>query len=168
MGFALYLHFEQQAPQLLSGEAPTAQLMPFVDPILAPLQTGGAGYGAETLESLATQFRQEREKASKADAEIYLAASTIADFLREALVDRERHLERLEALNGPGAPAANPTQLKHLELAVDVSWRRNSTAHRDSIEQIWVRLQQLEQGRFRTEASRVPAALPVPQAPSQE
>ncbi len=148
VGFAFYLHNDRSSPRQLPGEAPTARLVPFVDPILAPLQTGGAGYDTETLESVAKQFRKERENAGKDDAEIYSAAATIADFLGEALADRERHLQRLEALNAPGSEP-NPTQLKHLELAVDMSWRRNSTTHRDSIEQIWNRLQRLEQGRFR-------------------
>lgn len=154
-GFAFYLHNARSAPRMLSGEAPTARLTPFVDPILAPLPAGAAGYDVEALDALASQFRQERENAGRDDAEIYAAAASITGFLREALIDRDRHLQRLEDL-GPGH---NPAERKHLELAVDVSWQRNSTAHRDSIEQAWTRLRQLEQGRFRTEADAAPAGL---------
>lgn len=144
-GFAFYLHNARSAPRMLPGEAPTTLLTPFVDPILAPLPVGAAGYDVEALDALASQFRRERENAGRDDAEIYAAAASITGFLREALMDRDRHLQRLEDL-GPGR---NPAERKHLELAVDVSWQRNSTAHRDSIEQAWTRLLRLEQGRFR-------------------
>lgn len=172
-GFAFYLHAARSGATFLPGEAPTAKLLPFVDPILAPLQTGDAGYGAETLAEMVSGFRAERDKVNRDDAEIYATAATIAGFLQQALEDRGRHLERLGRINGPAAgpaepgttrPATSETQRKHLELAVDVSWQRNSTAHRNSIEELWVRLARLEQGRFRA-GSAAPAQPAIPEQP---
>ena len=171
-GFAIYLHTERGGGTFLPGEAPTAKLLPFVDPILAPLQTGDAGYSPETLGEMASAFRAERDKVNRDDADIYATAATIAGFLQQALEDRARHLERSESLKvpavgqaQPGAPrpAMTETQRKHLELAVDVSWQRNSTAHRNSIEELWGRLARLELGRFRA-ASAAPAQ-PAPAQP---
>ncbi len=168
-GFAIYLHAERGGATFLPGEAPTAKLLPFVDPILAPLQTGDAGYSPETLGETASTFRAERDKVNRDDADVYATAATIAGFLQQALEDRARHLERLERIDAPAAgqaetaaprPAISETQRKHLELAVDVSWQRNSTAHRNSIEELWARLTRLEQGRFR--AGSAAPAQPAP------
>ncbi len=158
-GFALYLHNERAMAQPLTGEAPTAALLPYVDPILAPLQTGEAGYSAESLDELAARFRAERGKVALDDAEIYATAASVAEFLQQALADRVRHLQRLEHLDSGNAatpaesgavrPVMSRNERQHLELAVDVSWQRNSTAHRNSIERLWARLERLEQGRFR-------------------
>lgn len=145
VGFAFYLHSVRSVPYRLPGEAPTTRLAPFVDPILAPLAVGAAGYDTEALDALASQFRRERENAPKGDAAVFSAAVSITESLREALVDRDRHLQRLMDIG----PEHSETERKHLELAVDVSWQRNSTAYRNGIERAWMRLQQLEQGRFR-------------------
>ena len=42
---------------MLQGEAPSTKLAPFVDPILAPLETGATGYSRESLADLQSAFR---------------------------------------------------------------------------------------------------------------
>jgi hypothetical protein len=53
----------------------------------------------------------------------------------------------------PADPAARTdlgeAERKHLELAVGVSWQRNSVTYRNRVEELWYRLLRLEQGRFR-------------------
>ena len=66
-GFAWYLQRERSAPYQLSGEAPSSRLLPFIDPILAPLETGATGYSAESLAELQSAFRAEREKVNLDD-----------------------------------------------------------------------------------------------------
>lgn len=158
LGFAWYLQQERSAPYQLSGEAPSSRLLPFIDPILAPLETGPTGYSAESLTGLQSAFRAEREKVNLDDEEIYATAATISQILEEALADRDRHMERLVKLGSPvQAVAPDPqartdlpeTERRHLELAVGISWQRNSGTYRNRVEELWYRLLRLEQGRFR-------------------
>ncbi len=158
LGFAWYLQQERSAPYQLSGEAPSSRLIPFIDPILAPLETGATGYSAESLAELQSAFRTEREKVNLDDQEIYANAATIAQILEEALADRDRHMERLVKLGSPVqgvAPESSArtdlpeTERRHLELAVGISWQRNSGTYRNRVEELWYRLLRLEQGRFR-------------------
>jgi hypothetical protein len=158
LGFAWYLHQERSAPIKLSGDAPSTMIMPFIDPILAPLETGLDGYSSETLSSVEASFRAERAKANLDDQDVFAAAATMVQILGEADADRRRHIERLLKLGSPvlGMPAepAARTDLgeaerKHLELAVGVSWQRNSVTYRNRVEELWYRLLRLEQGRFR-------------------
>jgi hypothetical protein len=158
LGFAWYLQQERSAPYQLSGEAPSGRLLPFIDPILAPLETGVSGYSAESLAELQSAFRTEREKVNLDDEEIYATAATIAQVLQEALEDRDRHMERLVKLGSPveglsPSPQARTdlpeTERRHLELAVGISWQRNSGTYRNRVEELWYRLLRLEQGRFR-------------------
>lgn len=158
LGFAWYLHGERSALRQLSGEAPSALLAPYVDPILAPLETGSSGYSAETLAGIEAGFRTERGKANLDEGEIYGTAATIGQILQEALADRQRHMERLVKLGAPVEgmapdPAARTdlgeTERRHLELAVGISWQRNSVAYRNRLEELWHRLLRLEKGRFR-------------------
>lgn len=133
-------------------------LSPFIDPILAPLETGESGYSPETLSDLGARFRQEREKANIDDKEMFGLAATIADILREAVEDRSRHIERLIRVGAPvrGAVADDgvaadhltDTERKHLEAAVGISWQRNSGAYRNRVEELGLRLVGLEGGRF--------------------
>lgn len=157
LGFAWYLHGERSAFRPLAGEVPSALLMPFVDPILAPLETGTAGYSAETLAAVEAGFRSEREKVNLDDREIYGTAATVGQILQEALVDRLRHMERLVKLGAPvEGMAPDPSartdldeaERRHLELAVGISWQRNSVAYRNRVEELWHRLLRLEKGRF--------------------
>jgi len=158
LGFGWYLNSQRLAPQLLPGEAPTIRLQPYVDPILAPLETGLTGYSPESLSDLAAQFRTERQEAGELGRNVFGMAGTMADILQEALEDRSRHLERLVNLGSPVEglspdPARVRADLgeierKHLELAVAVSWQRNSGAYRDRLEELWTRLEPLEHGRF--------------------
>jgi hypothetical protein len=157
LGFAWYLHQQRSAPTKLSGEAPSTMIMPFIDPILAPLETGLDGYTAETLSSVESSLRADRTKANLDDQEVYAAAATMVQILSEAAADRQRHIERLLKLGSPvlGMPAdpAGRTDLgeaerKHLELAVGISWQRNSVTYRNRVEELWYRLLRLEQGRF--------------------
>jgi hypothetical protein len=152
------LQQERSAPYQLSGEAPSSRLIPFIDPILAPLETGATGYSAESLAELQSAFRTEREKVNLDDQEIYATAATIAQILEEALEDRDRHMERLVKLGSPVqgvAPEPSDrtdlpeTERRHLELAVGISWQRNSGTYRNRVEELWYRLLRLEQGRFR-------------------
>jgi hypothetical protein len=158
LGFAWYLQQERSAPYQLSGEAPSSRLLPFIDPILAPLETGATGYSAESLAELQSAFRTEREKVNLDDQDIYATAATIAQILEEALEDRDRHMERLVKLGSPVqgvAPESSArtdlpeTERRHLELAVGISWQRNSGTYRNRVEELWYRLLRLEQGRFR-------------------
>ena len=158
LGFAWYLQQERNAPYKLSGEAPSSRLLPFIDPILAPLETGSTGYSPESLAELQSAFRAERQKVNLDDEEIYATAATIAQILEEALADRDRHMERLVKLGSPvQGVAPDPqartdlpeTERRHLELAVGISWQRNSGTYRNRVEELWYRLLRLEQGRFR-------------------
>jgi hypothetical protein len=158
LAFAWYLQQERSAPYQLSGEAPSSRLLPFIDPILAPLETGATGYSPESLAELQSAFRAEREKVNLDDEEIYATGATIAQILQEALEDRDRHMERLVKLGSPvqglapdpGARTDLPeSERRHLELAVGISWQRNSGTYRNRVEELWYRLLRLEQGRFR-------------------
>lgn len=162
MGFAWYLHSERSAPYQLPGAAPTARMLPYVDPILAPLETGDHGYSAGVLEDLAAEFRADGEKVNIDDREIYRVAGTINQILLEAVNDRGRHLDRLARLGtdvegatvDPSAVRSDlgETERKHLELAVAISWQRNSGAYRNRVEELWARLDRLQRGRFRSGA----------------
>ncbi len=158
LGFAWYLQQERSAPYQLSGEAPSSRLLPFIDPILAPLETGATGYSSESLAELQSAFRTEREKLNLDDQDIYATAATIAQILEEALADRDRHMERLVKLGSPVQGVSPDPQARtdlpeserlHLELAVGISWQRNSGTYRNRVEELWYRLLRLEQGRFR-------------------
>jgi len=168
LGFAWFLQQERSAPYQLSGEAPSARLLPYIDPILAPLETGTTGYRAESLAELQAAFRDERQKVNLDDQEIYGTAATIAQILEEALADRERHMERLVKIGSPveGVPPdpqartdLPETERRHLELAIGISWQRNSGTYRNRVEELWYRLLRLEQGRFRM-GSAPPSMMP--------
>ena len=168
LGFAWFLHQERSAPYQLPGEAPSARLMPFIDPILAPLETGATDYSAENLAELQSAFRAEREKLNRDDGEIFATAATIAQILQEALADRSRHLERLVKLGSPVkdvVPDSHArtdlaeTQHRHRAPAGRLSWQRNSGAYRNRVEELWYRLLRLEQGRFRS-GSAPPSMMP--------
>ena len=168
-GFALYLQHEKSGRTPLPGEAPSTLLLPFIDPVLAPLETGNPGYAPEALNRLEAELQSARSSANRDDSEVYSVAGTIASILQESLQDRTRHLQRLIDLGSPvigmsegGAPknaAMTETQKQHLELAVSVSWLRNSVTYRNRVEELWYRLLSLEQGRFR-EGSASPATVP--------
>lgn len=157
LGFGVYLHYERTTPRRLVGEAPSSALLPFIDPILAPLETGISGHGQDALSDLQTRLRAEGEKVNIDDKEVYATAATIAQILQEAQQDRMRHLDRLLKL-GASVEGMTPdpeartdisdTERKHLELAVDISWQRNSSAYRNRVEELWYRQLRLEQGRF--------------------
>ena len=174
LGFAWYLHQERGGAPQLSGEAPSKRLMPFIDPILAPLETGATGYSAGSIADLQNAFREERAELNRDDQEIHGTAATIAQILEEALADRDRHMQRLANLGASVIgvspdPAARTdigeTERKHLELAVGVSWQRNSVTYRNRVEELWYRLLRLEQGRFR-EGSAPQSMVPPLPAPS--
>jgi hypothetical protein len=158
LGFAWYLHQERSAPTKLSGDAPSTMIMPFIDPVLAPLETGLDGYTSESLSSVESSLRAERAKANLDDQDVYAAAATMVQILGEADADRRRHIDHLLKLGSPvlGMPAdpsartdLGEAERKHLELAVGVSWQRNSVTYRNRVEELWYRLLRLEQGRFR-------------------
>jgi hypothetical protein len=157
LGFAWFLQQERSAPYQLPGDAPSAQLLPLIDPILAPLETGTVGYSPQSLAELQTAFRGERQTVNLDDGEIYGTAATIAQILEEALADRERHMERLVRLGSPveGVPPDPQARVdlpeaerRHLELAIGISWQRNSGTYRNRVEELWYRLQRFESGRF--------------------
>ena len=157
-GFAFYLQQEKAGRAPLPGEAPSERLLAFVDPILAPLETGTGGYDPAKLEEEIARLQQGAAAANLDDREVYATGATMASILREAAEDRARHMQRLVDLGSPviglgegGAPK-NPsmteTQKRHLELAVGVSWQRNSGSYRNRVEELWYRLLRLEEGRF--------------------
>lgn len=164
--FAWYLHQERSGLRMLGGEAPSEALVPFIDPILAPLETGESGFSPESLSELAARFRSEKEGVGIDDKEIYSIAATVAEILREAVEDRSRHIERLVRIGVPvqnsnpddGIASARLTESerKRLEVAVGISWHRNSGAYRNRIEELGMRLVRLEQGRFRSAAATEP------------
>jgi len=158
LGFAAYLQKEKGSKVLLPGSAPSSQLFIFVDPILAPLETGKSGYNAKDLAAVSDGLSAARATVSLDDREIYSVAGTLAGILQEAAIDRDRHLQRLVDLGSSvhgvsdGASSVAPFDDKarrHHELAVAVSWQRNSGAYRNRVEELWYRLLRLEQGRFR-------------------
>jgi hypothetical protein len=166
--FAWFLQQERSSPYQLAGEAPSGRLLPFIDPILAPLETGAAGYSPESLAGLQAAFRTEREKVNLDDEEIYATAATIAQILQEALEDRDRHMERLVKLGSPVQglspdPQArkdlSENERRHFEAAIGISWQRNSGNYRNRTEELWYRLLRLEQGRFRA-GSAPPSMMP--------
>jgi hypothetical protein len=59
----------------------------------------------------------------------------------------------------PKNPSMTDAQKQHLELAVGVSWQRNSGTYRNRVEELWYRLLGLEQGRFQG-GSASPAMVP--------
>jgi hypothetical protein len=168
LGFAWFLQQERSRARPLSGEAPSTNLLPLIDPILAPLETGLNGYSTESLAELQSSFRTSREKTNLDDGEVYGTAATIAQILQEALEDRARHIERLVKLGSPvegvaagqvARPDLPETERRHLELAVGISWQRNSVTYRNRVEELWYRLLRLEQGRFRLD-SAPPSMMP--------
>ena len=157
LGFAWFLQMDRSTPRPLEGDAPSTKLLPLIDPILAPLETGPTGYSAEYLAELQSSFQADQEKIDLADREVYATAATMAQILQEAVEDRARHIERLIKLGSPVegvAPAQDArtdlpeTERRHLELAVGISWQRNSGNYRNRVEELWYRLLRLEQGRF--------------------
>jgi hypothetical protein len=76
------------------------------------------------------------------------------------LEDRGRHIERLlrlgSAVEGATIAASEvrhdiiETERRHLELAIGISWQRNSITYRNRIEELWARLLRLEYGRFKS------------------
>lgn len=173
-GFGLFLQQQKSGGSTLWGEAPGKRLVVFVDPILAPLETGTSGYDPAELEKVIEALQGERNTVGLDDKEIYSTAITLADILREAADDRTRHLQRLVELGSPvigmsGGEAPARTDLsevarRHHELAVDVSWQRNSGTYRNRAEELLARLTRLEKGRFRSPAS-ASAASPDNHAP---
>ncbi|MDA1204086.1 MAG: hypothetical protein O3A75_07295 [Verrucomicrobia bacterium] len=157
LGFTWFLQQERPASRPLQGEAPSTKLAPFIDPILAPLEIGVTGYSTESLADLQSEFRLEGEETGPSDREVYSTAATMAQILQEALADRERHMQRLVKLGVPLAGMVPDrqtrtdlpeTERRRLELAVAVSWQRNSGTYRNRVEELWYRLLRLEQGRF--------------------
>jgi len=179
VGFAFYLHQDKSAPRVYPGEAPSSRLLPFIDPILAPLEIGPAGYSPATLAELEERFREERADVNRDDAEIFSTAATITQILQEAVEDRDRHLERLLRLGSPvvgmeplveARTDISTQERRHLEMAVAVSWHRNVGAYRNRVEELWYRLLRLERGRFRTGSApehQIPN-LPPPYVPSDD
>jgi hypothetical protein len=168
-GFAFYLQQQKAARTPLPGEAPSERLLAFVDPILAPLETGTGGYDPAKLDEVTAQIQADAVGANLDDREVYGTAATMASILQEAAQDRARHMQRLVDLGSPviglseGGVPKNPSmtdaQKQHLELAVGVSWQRNSGTYRNRVEELWYRLLGLEQGRFQG-GSASPAMVP--------
>ena len=174
-GFAFYLQQQKAARTPLPGEAPSERLLAFVDPILAPLETGTGGYDPAKLDEVKTQLQADAAAANLDDRELYTTAATMTSILQEAAQDRARHMQRLVDLGSPviglsegGAPK-NPSmtdaQKQHLELAVGVSWQRNSGNYRNRVEELWYRLLRLEEGRFQGGSA---SAAMVPPNPSDQ
>lgn len=176
-GFGLFLQQQKSGATPLWGEAPGKRLAVFVDPILAPLETGTSGYDPAELEKVTVALHDERNTVGLDDKEIYSTAITLAGILQEAADDRVRHLQRLVELGSPvigmsggDVPArADMTEIarRHHELAVDVSWQRNSGTYRNRADELMARLTRLEKGRFRSPASAPPVSPDngSPQAP---
>jgi len=171
LGFAWFLQQGRGTTQPLQSAAPSTELLPYIDPVLAPLETGAVGYSPESLADLQSKLRVDQEAAGLDDRDIYATAATMAQILQEALEDRERHMERLVKLGSPVAGVAPAEQVRanlpeaerrHLELAVGISWQRNSGVFRNRLEELWYRLLRLEQGRFRAVPTmqELPAAAP--------
>ena len=178
-GFALFLQKEKTAPTRLSGEAPSTLLLPCIDPLLAPLEMGPAGCDPASLAVLQEMFREQRRQLNRDDGEIYAVAGTIAQILEESAVDRERHLERLARLGSRGVgltpdPLARPdlseNERRHFEMAVTVSWQRNSGSYRNRLEELWLRLLGLERGRFSSGSApaHMVGDLPPPYTPHDD
>lgn len=159
LGFGWYLQQEKSGVNHLIGDPPSARLEPLIDSLLAPLEIGQPVIQAEALEELEKLFRDARETARLDDKDIFATAATLAQILREAAEDRERHSKRLLKLGSPVSgyfpdPSARTdlpeAERKHLELAVSISWQRNSVQYRNRVEELWRRLLRFEQGRFQS------------------
>lgn len=152
MAFAYYLHAQRSPGRMLAGDPPSAQIAPFADTVLAPLETGAAAIDDDGLFAMESRFLAQRQEAALDDKDIYGKAATLAGIMREALADRGRHLERLARITSPGqdnANTADKTARQHLELAVSISWQRNSATYRNRADELLAHLMRLEQYRFR-------------------
>lgn len=177
-GFAFYLQQEKSRRTLLPGDAPSTLLLPFIDPVLAPLETGNIGYDPEALNRVAADLQAAKNAANLDDGEVFGVGGTIASILQESMQDRARHLQRLVDLGAPvigmseGSAPENPdmneTQKQHLELAVGVSWQRNSGTYRNRVEELWYRLLGLEQSRFRGGSASAAMVPSIPAHSSHE
>jgi len=164
--FSWLLQGQRSSAKVIYGDAPSILLSGCIDPVLAPLATGISPCSSETLGNLGARFRADRAKANRDDQDVYATAATIADILSEAEEDRDRHLQRLQGLASSTVPTKQEspvarakigdTERQHLQLAVDVSWQRNSGAYRNRVEELWSRLQRLEHGRFQSSPSTQP------------
>lgn len=166
-GFAAFLQYHKGGAATLPGQAPSEQLLVFIDPILAPLETGVGGYDAESLGVVAGQIAAARSAVSLDDGEIYSIAGALLGLLQQAAEDRARHLQRLVDLGSPvlglsdgGVPARadlSESSRRHHELAIAVSWQRNSGTYRNRVDELLVRLLRMESGRFRPGAVTIAA-----------
>jgi hypothetical protein len=141
-------------PALILGEPPSVQLAPCFAPILAPLKEGASLCDSETISRVLSSLRAGGIDAADIDKEIYSTAVDTALVLQEALEVRNRHLEKL-AKSGDSDLAGNERQ--HLDLAVDVSWRRNVETYLNRSQKLFLRLLRLEKNRFRSESAPVPS-----------
>lgn len=164
LGLGWYWHQQTAAPVPFTGEAPSKRVMPYIDPVLAPLETGVAPFGEDALQELGSELRAERERIGLDGKDIFATAGALVMILEEALADRARHIDRLVRTGAVvagmplvTAPAWGENERRHHQLAVAVSWQRNSGVYRDRIEELWARLLQFERGRFR--GGSAPAAM---------
>lgn len=148
LGFGFALHIRQSASQPLGGDPPSSSLQPFVDPVLAPLETGMAGCPQGALEGLERRLQVERARAGAPDQEIYRLASVITRLLADAEADRAKHLERLAELEKQSPSELPAYKRQQFAAAVSVSWQRNSVEYRNRLEELWIRLSNVETGRF--------------------
>ncbi len=158
LGFGAWMHFRQVQKEPLAMEAPSTSLEGFFDPVFAPLETGPLPYDFHRMEELAEEFRQQAERVGIDDRDIFTTAIALCGVLRDAIEDRATHLEKLARI-AEAEPDAN--KVRHLELAVSVSWQRNSASFRDKAERLWTKLAQLEAGRFRVPVSGLESQLPA-------
>lgn len=162
LGSTVFLHRQKNSAVTLPGEAPSPQLAEMIEPILAPLATGPVDYET-TLTKLSSEWQKTRASVSLEDKEIYTTADTLTGILQEAAADRARHLQRSESLESSANPTMTETARRHHELAIDISWQRNTSIFRLRVEELILRLQSLERGRFRA-ASISSEKTPSPQS----
>lgn len=148
LGFGFALHLRQNESRPLGGDPPSSSLQPFVDPVLAPLETGMAGCPQGALGDLEQRFQAERARAEVQDQEIYQLASVIALLLADAEADRGKHLERLADLEKQPPSELPSYKRQQFAAAISVSWQRNSVEYRNRLEELWIRLSNVETGRF--------------------
>lgn len=140
----------EELPPLIVGDPPSVQLAPCFSPILSPLDEGASSCDSGSISRMLLNFQVNRGDATEADKPVYSTAADTASVLREALQDRNRHLEKLAKL---AAGSIADSKRQHLALAIGVSWQRNAQSYRNRIRELFLRLLSLEKDRFSSDSA---------------
>lgn len=150
LGFGWGMNLRQSSYAPLAGVSPTSTLHPFVDPILAPLETGMAGCPQGALAEVEARFQARRAEVAPENQEVCRLGGVVARLMSDAEADRIKHLERLAELEKQSPTELPQYKREQFTSAISTSWRSNSAEYRNRLEELWVRLSALETGKFGT------------------